>query len=187
MRSLYDGSADRKYLSYDERLAFFEAVKNLDDPRHRGFCWVLLHTGCRISEALALTTKQLDPGGRALIFLTLKQKGDVIHRPVPAPRALLEFLGDLPPREDGRLFSFGRTHGYKIVKKCMRAAGIDGVRATPTGLRHGYAIGCVSTHFRQAQIQALLGHKRLETTSIYTTFTTEDIRDQLKDIWFMED
>ena len=187
MRSLYDGSADRKYLSYDERLAFYEVAKQLNDPRHRGFCLVLLHTGCRISEGLNLTRNQIDHGGRSLIFLTLKQKGDVIHRPVPAPRKLLDVLGDFPDQDDGKLFAFGRTHGYNIVKKCMRAAGIEGVRATPTGLRHGYAIGCVSMSFHQPQIQALLGHKRPETTTIYTTFTNDDIRDQLKEIWFMED
>lgn len=187
MGSLYGGSGERKYTSHDERLAFFEATKQLENPRHRCFCLVLLHAGCRISEALSLKRIHIDRGGRALVFLTLKQRGEIIYRPVPAPLELLDLLLELPVTEDGRLFDFKRTHGWNIVKKCMRVAGIRGVRATPTGLRHGYAIGCVSLGFNQGKIQTLLGHKRAETTTIYTTFTNDDIREQIRDIWFMDD
>ena len=187
MGSLYDRTGDRKYTSYAERLAFCEAALRLDNPKYRLFCLVLLNTGCRISEALALRRTHVDRGGRSLVFLTLKQRGEIIYRPVPVPELLIDELLAIPASENDRLFDFGRTTGWKIVKRCMVAAGIKGIKATPKGLRHGYAIGCVSISLRQSKIQELLGHKRPETTSIYTTHITEDIRDHFKEIWLMSD
>ncbi|MBK1883543.1 tyrosine-type recombinase/integrase [Luteolibacter pohnpeiensis] len=183
MRSLYDGVGDRKYTSFAERLAFFEAASTLTNPAHRLFCMVLLNTGCRISEALALKRSHVDRGGRSLVFLTLKQRREIHYRPVPVPDALIESLLALPVTDDSYLFNFGRTTGWKIIKACMRSAGIEGIKATPKGLRHGYAIGCVSIGLIQSKIQELLGHKRSETTSIYTTHITDDIRQQFDKIW----
>ena len=186
MRSLYDGIGDRKYTSFAERLAFFEAATALANPTHRLFCMVLLNTGCRISEALELRRSHVDWGGGSLVFLTLKQRGEINYRPVPVPDALIESLLALPVTDDSYLFNFGRTTGWKIIKACMKSAGIGGIKATPKGLRHGYAIGCVSIGLIQAKIQELLGHKRLETTSIYTSHITDDLRQQFHKIWITE-
>ncbi|MBB5352947.1 integrase [Haloferula luteola] len=164
-------------------MAFGEAASKLPNLKHQLFCLVLLNTGCRISEALSLRRSHVDVGGGALVFLTLKQRGEVNYRPVPVQDSLIEALMVLPTLEDGRLFDFGRTTGWKLVKWCMDSAGISGIKATPKGLRHGYAIGCVSIGLFQGDIQGLLGHKRPETTAIYTTHITEDIRGKFHKIW----
>lgn len=187
MRSLYSQTGDRKYLNYAERQAFYEAAMQLGEPKYRLFCLMLLHTGCRISEGLDFKRPQIDRGGRALVFFTLKQRGEIIYRPVLAPMKLIDEMLELPATKDGRLFNFCRTTGYEKVKDCMEAANIEGVKATPRGLRHGYGIGCVSIKQYPSKIQQLLGHKRPETTSIYTTYTNDDVRNQFRNIWFMED
>jgi len=51
----------------------------------RTLCAVLHTTGCRISEALALTPEQLDLPGRAMVFKTLKKRCSGVYRAVPVP------------------------------------------------------------------------------------------------------
>ena len=56
---LFDAAGRRLYFSEDERRAFVAAAAKA--PREvRTFCGTLHATGCRISEALALTAGQID-------------------------------------------------------------------------------------------------------------------------------
>ncbi len=43
-------------------------------PLVRAFCGTLHATGCRISEALALTAERVDPAGRVVALETLKER-----------------------------------------------------------------------------------------------------------------
>src|SRR3954468_1806194 len=63
---LYDAEGRRLYFTEDERRAFVAAAAKA--PREvRTFCGVLHATGCRISEALALTTQQIDLSARGRV------------------------------------------------------------------------------------------------------------------------
>src|SRR5579862_7648499 len=54
-----DQAGRRKYLSADERMRFLRAADRLA-PAPRALCNVLAYAGCRVSEALALTTDHVD-------------------------------------------------------------------------------------------------------------------------------
>jgi integrase len=58
----------------------------------RTLCLVLAHTGCRISEALALTVERVDLAAGTLTFQTLKQHGKVRYRSIPVPDATMDAL-----------------------------------------------------------------------------------------------
>ena len=58
----------------------------------RTLCGVLHATGCRLSEALALTPERVDPAGEALVFETLKKRRRGVFRAVPVPPGLLDRL-----------------------------------------------------------------------------------------------
>jgi integrase/recombinase XerD len=63
---LFDAEGHRLHLTEEERRAFVLAAAKA--PREvRTFCGVLHATGCRISEALALTPRQLDLSGRVVV------------------------------------------------------------------------------------------------------------------------
>ncbi len=49
-------------------------------------------TGCRISEALALTARQVDLSGRVVVFESLKKRRRGVFRAVPVPPELLDTL-----------------------------------------------------------------------------------------------
>jgi integrase len=63
---LFDAEGRRLYVTEEERRAFVAAAAKA--PREvRTFCGVLHATGCRISEALALTTQQIDLSARGRV------------------------------------------------------------------------------------------------------------------------
>ncbi len=72
-------SGRRLYFTEDERRAFLAAAAKA--PREvRSFCGVLQATGCRISEALALTARQIDLSGRVVVFENLKKRRRGVRR-----------------------------------------------------------------------------------------------------------
>src|SRR5215210_5609294 len=88
---LYDAEGRRLYLTEEERRAFVAAAAKA--PREvRTFCGVLHATGCRISEALAVTAQQIDLSGRVVVFESLKKRRRGVYRAVPVPPELLDAL-----------------------------------------------------------------------------------------------
>ena len=81
---LHDAQGKRLYLTADERLAFMAAASKAPRPV-RTFCAVLHDSGCRISEALALTPERIDLTGQALTIETLKKRRSGVYRTVPVP------------------------------------------------------------------------------------------------------
>ena len=63
---VHDEAGRRKYLSTEELERFLNAANRLA-PGPRALCHVLAYTGCRVSEASALTIHQLDTAGRLVI------------------------------------------------------------------------------------------------------------------------
>ena len=60
----------------------------------------------------------------------------------------------------------------RAVAEAAQAAGID-KRVTPHTLRHSFATHLLERKVDIRVIQVLLGHKKLETTSIYTHVATD--------------
>jgi integrase/recombinase XerD len=51
----------------------------------RTLCMTLAYAGCRLSEALALTTDRVDLAAGVLTIASLKKRRTAISRAVPAP------------------------------------------------------------------------------------------------------
>ncbi len=181
---MFDRNGNRKYLNAEERLRFYEAAKSLPLSSRSAFCLTLFFTGARISEVLHLTPKNLDAADRTVVFQTLKQRHKTRYRSVPIPLEHLDLLLLLAEKNgSGRLWRFSRSTGWKIIKECMKSAGLDGIKATPKGLRHGFAISCVANEIPLPSLRTCMGHARLETTAIYAEMVGEDARDLAKRTW----
>lgn len=174
--SLYDANGQRKYLTPSERVAFLRAADEAERET-RTFCHTLAHTGCRISEALALTADRIDLAEGVIVFETLKKRKKGVYRGVPVPPAFLDMLNmvhDLKAAQKRRdrgkslyLWTFARNTAWRHVCAVMKAAGISGPHATPKGLRHGFGIKGVTSGVPLNALQKWLGHAQLSTTSIY--------------------
>ena len=173
---LYDHNGHRKYLNPTERQNFIHAS---EAALHeiRTFCGTLVHTGCRISEALALTADRVDIEDGVVIIESLKKRRRGVYRAIPVPPAFLDTLDlvhdlkALRRSQDGgksvSLWPWSRPTAWRHVCAVMRAADIAGLHATPKGLRHGFGIKAVVSNVPLNLTQKWLGHAQLATTAIY--------------------
>jgi integrase/recombinase XerD len=188
---LYDAEGRRLYFTEDERRAFVAAAAKA--PREvRTFCGVLHATGCRISEALALTAQQIDLSGRVVVFESLKKRRKGVYRAVPVPPEMLDALdlvhGIRETQRRGQakvlLWPWSRMTAFRRVQEVIAAAGIpDGPHACPKGLRHGFGVQAVSRGIALNMVQKWLGHAQLTTTAIYANAVGEEEQSIAARMW----
>jgi integrase/recombinase XerD len=199
----------RLYVDAQERERFLEAANKLENRQHRLFCHVIHWTGARISEALELTGQRIDFDRQAIIFRTLKkrkltQKGEIkgpVFREVPVPPELTNFLDllydlrnlkrsndpslSLPlwsQKNDPKL-SMSRSTGWRIVKRVLDSAGIEGTQATPKSFRHGFGVAMIMGGMDIYTLQHIMGHERPETTAIYLQVKGQEAHDMQMQYW----
>lgn len=188
---LHDAEGRRLYLTEAERRAFLQAAA-LAPREVRTFCAVLQATGCRISEALALTADRVDLAGRVIVFESLKKRRRGIYRAVPVPPELLDILdlvhGLREAQRRGQakalLWPWSRMTGFRRVQEVIAATGIaDGPHACPKGLRHGFGVQAVSKGIALNMVQKWLGHAQLTTTAIYANAVGEEEQSIAARMW----
>jgi integrase len=189
---LYDDNGQRKYLTPEEREVFLKAAEVA--PREvRTFCGTLVHTGCRISEALELTADRVDIKAGVLVLESLKRRRRGVYRRVPVPPAFLDTLNlvhnlqSVKRRKDRgkgvRLWDWCRTTAWTRVCEVMEAAGIAGPHATPKGLRHAFGIKGVGSQVPLNMVQRWLGHAELSTTAIYADAVGAEAKQIAQRMW----
>jgi integrase/recombinase XerD len=182
MQSLFDQTGNRKYLVARERIAFVSVAGGRDELV-ASFCLTLAITGARISEVLALTPERIDAANGAIVFETLKQRRKHVFRAVPVPLRLVEMLGQIQSMPGKRLWPWGRTNAWKIVKSVMRNAEISERLCMPKALRHAFAIDAGQSSIPLNIVQRWMGHARLETTAIYSGALGEEERNLARRAW----
>ena len=156
-------------LSRQEVQRLFEALSNL---KHRTILMTLYATGLRVSEALALQIADID---RQRMLLRVRQGKGRKDRYVPLSQTLLDQLCGywrsyrpacwlFPSTDPGRALTAGTVQ--KLCNKAARKAGLS-KRVTPHTLRHSFATHHLEAGTNLKTIQVLLGHRHLNTTSLY--------------------
>ena len=136
-------------------------------------------TGARISEVVrprgtpassprGLRWRDLRADQGGWLVATLYGKGGRT-RAVAMPPSLATSLRSLPGHHapDDPVFPVSRVEAWRTVRRAARAAGI-GRDVSPHWLRHAHALHALEAGVPLNQLQATLGHKRLDTTGIYT-------------------
>jgi integrase len=173
--SLFTPAGHRKYLTSDERQRFLEAAARHVSPRVRTLCAVLTHTGCRVSEALALTPGSIDAAEGFIAVRCLKKRSKTpVVREVPVPSELIELVRAIHGTDGvsvGKLWSWSRSRAWQIVKQVMNDAGIPlGPHATPKGLRHGFGLHAIRCGVPINLVQRWLGHASMSKRCTDPTF-----------------
>ncbi len=88
---------------------------------------------------------------------------------------------------------WSRMTAYRKVKGVMEVACLDGVKATPKGLRHAFGVACnqkgVQTRRYRLMIihlnmaQKWLGHADIRTTAIYSDAVGQEERNVAQRLW----
>ncbi len=183
--TVYNRQGQRKYLTRSETNSFLAAARD-QNGAVQSFCWMMAVTGCRISEALALTEKSIDFEAKHVIIECLKKRGKRVFRAVPLPTELLEKIEELLATgvlQADRLWPWSRMTGYRRICEVMRAAGVTGSYATPKGLRHGFGVRAIQANVPLNLVQRWLGHADIKTTAIYTSAMGPEEREIAARMW----
>lgn len=94
---------------------FNEGIAGLSD-RQQAFLNVLFFAGCRVSEALALSSKDINCTRETIFVQFFRLKGSKQTDPQELPRSpALDWLCG----QEGTLFPFTRSTAYRLVKKAF--------------------------------------------------------------------
>jgi integrase len=162
---LYDVAGRRKYLTEAERIRFLVEADH-GSRAEQALLYVLTFTGCRVSEALALTTHHLDTERDTLTFRTLKRR-KLRFRTIHIPPEVTEMLVRLRTSAGERFWALHRASAWRLVTRTMTAAEITGPMANCRGLRHGFGIRAAERNVPPPLIQRWMGHASPDTTAIY--------------------
>lgn len=142
-----------------------ELVLDLLMPQNRLVMRLLLHTGLRISDALALRPEQLKPN----FWITEKKTGK--RRQVGIPQPLLNDLLE----NSGKCWVFeGERPGrprtrqavWKDVKRAAAACRLN-QNVAPHSMRKVYAVDLLQKYGDIERVRRALNHSGLEVTLIY--------------------
>jgi len=193
--SLFTQCGERKYLNEIERSRFIEALPILNNPHEQSFCEMIFWSGCRPSEARALTATNFDLDESMVIICSLKKRGKQKgrhFRPVPVPPEFVKRLNAIHKIRTNQqstqssntpLWSFSRTKGWAIIRDVMKAANITGVRASARGLRHSFGILAALKQIPETRLQSWLGHSSLEITGVYVNAVGAEDRAIAQRMW----
>jgi integrase len=162
---LYDEAGRRKYLNGAERERFLARADRCT-PGECALLYVLTYTGCRISEALALTGQHLDRERDTITVRTLKRRRTVF-RTIPVPPEVTELLLRLHRPPDDVFWTMHRATAWRLVHATMEAANISGPMACCKGLRHAFGMRAADRNVPPSLIQRWMGHASPATTAIY--------------------
>lgn len=164
-------------LSRDEVDQLLKAVRN---PKYRALLMTAYGAGLRVSELVALRVEDID--SRRMVIRVRQGKGKKDRYVMLSPKLLAE-LRDywktarpttwlFPGRRTGRPLS-----RHLVAVACRRAARRAGINknVTPHTLRHSFATHLLDAGTDIRTIQALLGHRSLRTTAIYTYVSMEKV------------
>jgi len=99
-------------MTYD---AFKEGIDELEQDR-QALLSIMFFSGCRVSEALALSSDDISCTADTIYIQFFRLKGSKQTDPTPLPKTnSLTWICF----QDGKLFSFCRTTAYRTVKKAF--------------------------------------------------------------------
>ncbi len=180
----------RGYLRPDEVKKVIDHAGNFRDHLMLRLLWV---TGCRVSELLMLTVKDVNYQDRTVTLWTLKRKkGREYQRIVPIDQRTLNMIKEYCRKyriKRGRLFDLSSRRVEQIVYEAGKAAGIrrvGGKKLHPHHFRHSHCVAWVRenpTMEGLRKLQQRVGHASLATTAHYLQFAVEEQKKEVESIF----
>ncbi len=163
-------------LSKDEIIKLIKVTGNL---KHKTILLLIYSAGLRLGELLNLKIGDIDSKSMKIHIKQGKGKKDrYIMLSGNVLKLLREYYKIYKPKE---FFVEGQNGGkyspksvQSVFKRSLQKAGIK-KKATVHSLRHSFATHLLDDGTDIRYIQELLGHKRLETTQIYTHVSSYSI------------
>lgn len=167
-------------LTKDEIRKMLEATENL---KHKLLMEIMYASGLRVSEIIKLKIKDVDLEEGIIRVILGKGKKD--RQTILSKRAIGDLKNFLETKKDNNqyLFTGAQNKGHLSTRSAqkivLRAAKLVGIKKDISchSLRHSFATHLLEKGVDIRYIQKLLGHKRLETTQIYTQVSTQKLKE----------
>lgn len=146
---------------------------------------LLYATGLRVSELVNIKISDINKSDKSIKVLGKGSKERIVlynnHTKVALDKYLSDGYHSLNKKNNGYLIL--NNHGDRIsdryirdiINKYVKKAGLD-IKISPHTLRHTFATDMLEEGSDLMTVKELLGHESLNTTSIYTHITNEQIR-----------
>ena len=162
-----------RYLTLEEESLALSLLQQWQQPVIRDAFIVLVDTGMRVGELLALAPRDVDM--RENIISIWQNKGD-LPRSVPMTARVQEVI--LRRLEGARVFDDLHREGLRYWWERVRAAmGMDeDPQFVPHALRHTCATRLVQAGVSLYVVQKILGHSNIQVTSRYSHLSERELR-----------
>lgn len=141
---------------------------------------LLLSSGIRVGELCGLNQSDVDLDNCSMIVLGKGNKQREAYFNVKTQTALEEYLNSRTDDNPALFVSFKKPYrrlGINGVERRMRVAGRNvGVKTHPHKFRRTMATTLLNKGVPIEQVQILLGHNKLDTTTIYAQVDDEQLR-----------
>lgn len=142
------------------------------------FFSIMAFTGMRPGEVAKLTINEVD-WGRS-VFLVRETKTNY-PRLVPIPPNLTSPLRDYLKKIDGQLFpGVDDVDWHYNFHRRIKILGIKRTNLTPYSFRHSFITRLLEEDVNLFKVQKLVGHRRIDSTAVYTHMTIKDIENCIR-------
>lgn len=162
-----------------------ESGSRLKTLRNRAIFEFLLSSGVRISEAVGLNKDDIDLQNMKCIVTGKGDKQRIVRFSSSAKLFLQDYLSGRTDQEDALFVSlqkpFRRLHknGVEIlIREIGKAAGVK--NAHPHRFRRTFATNAISRGIPIEQVQLLLGHEQISTTTRYAIVDELNVMDSVR-------
>lgn len=172
-----------RYLTLEESQRLLTAIDGKNKTRDYCIICLFLNCGLRISEIVGLNIS--DIRGDSLRVLGKGNKTRIVYLNDACIQALNDYLFErklIAAIDKNALFLSNRRKRmstdavHAMVKKTLKAAGLDPSKYSSHKLRHTAATLMLSNGVDVRTLQELLGHDNLNTTQIYTHVDNTELR-----------
>jgi len=160
-------------LSQEEVKSFLSVI---EDPKYLAIAYTFYGSGVRLSECINLKIADLDSSNMVITVRDGKGNKDRVtimsEKQLEALRnyyrkSRIKPVTFIFPRKEDRFTPFSKRQTQSFIHDAGLKAGIA-KNVSPHVLRHSFATHLLETGVNLRKIQVILGHRSLQTTSVYT-------------------
>lgn len=186
MSKLQTAGAKREYLTADEVKALLDVfnTRYISSYRLKTIIELTVNSGLRVSEIINLKIADIDYIERELYIRNTKREA---YRRVPVDKDTLSVVKDYIERAKPLEYVFESNKNTQLSRKSLdrslktygEKAGIKKEKCHFHALRHTYATTLLNDENMQLiEIQELLGHKDIMTTTIYVHVDNRKLKEK---------
>ena len=155
-------------------------MESISNTKHIVLLYVLYGSGLRLNESLSVRVEDMWWDRNQLIVRGGKGNKDrIVMLSQTLKQLLRKYFDEYMPQQwlfegQDRMTQYSERSVQKVVKNAVNKAGIT-KKVSPHTLRHCFATHLLDSGVQLPYIQALLGHKDVKTTMIYTHVTTQSL------------